>query len=335
MTNYRLLFYLIYASINTLSMIITILIATTLVVLSALFSGLTLGLMGLNAHDVKRKAETGNLDAMRVYPLRKQGNLLLTTLLLGNVAVNTVLAVILGNIVSGVVASLIATAMIFIFGEIIPQAIISRYALSFGARMTTFVRVVQFILYPIVFPIAKMLDYFLVQELPTLYSRKELMSIVAEHEDHPDSTIDTDEERILHGALQFSEKTVSEVMTYIDQAFSLEVTSVIDGPLCQKIKDEGFSRIPVYYKNPNHVVGVVHVRDLVGVQGGVLEDYKEDCMTVHSGTKLDVLMNSMLRKRQHLAVVLDTVGELVGIITLEDILEEVIGREILDEDDVT
>jgi len=314
-------------------MITTILIAIGLVILSALFSGLTLGLMGLNVHDLKRKADLGNENAATIHPVRKDGNLLLTTLLLGNVAVNTVLAVLLADLSSGLIASLVATSLIFVFGEIIPQAVISRYALNFGARMIPFVKTVRFLLYPIVFPIALILDHFLSDELPTVYSRNELIQIVAEHEDHPESSIDVDEERILHGALSFSHKTVSEIMTQADQMFSLEVSSEIDTKLCEQIKTEGFSRIPVFYKDNDQVVGVVHVRDLVGVQGGILEDYKEDCMTVTSSMKLDALMNSMLRKHQHIAVVLDTVGELVGIVTLEDVLEEVIGREILDEDD--
>jgi len=127
-------------------MIITISIALGLVILSALFSGLTLGLMGLNVHDLKRKSDLGDEDAAAIYPIRKDGNLLLTTLLLGNVAVNTILAVLLTEFASGLVASLIATSLIFLFGEIIPQAIISRYALTFGARMIPFVRIVRFIL---------------------------------------------------------------------------------------------------------------------------------------------------------------------------------------------
>jgi len=314
-------------------MILSIIITIGLVALSALFSGLTLGLMGLNVHDLKRKGDLGDKDATTIYPVRKKGNLLLTTLLLGNVAVNTVIAVLLTSFASGITASLIATSLIFLFGEIIPQAIISRYALTFGARMIPFVKVIRFMLYPIVFPLSLILDHFLSDELPTVYSHNELIQIVAEHEDHPDSPIDVDEERILHGALRFSHKTVSEIMTHIDQVFSCEVSSEIDNALCEKIKSEGFSRIPLFYKEKNQIVGVVHVRDLVGVQGGTLEEYKEDCMTVSSGMKLDLLLNSMLRKHQHLAVVLDTVGELVGIVALEDILEEVIGREILDEDD--
>lgn len=95
-------------------MIVTLSIALGLVILSALFSGLTLGLMGLNVHDLKRKADLGDEDAAAIYPIRKDGNLLLTTLLLGNVAVNTVLAVLLADFASGLIASLIATSLIFL-----------------------------------------------------------------------------------------------------------------------------------------------------------------------------------------------------------------------------
>jgi metal transporter CNNM len=284
-------------------------------------------------HDIKRKADLGDQDAQRIYPIRKDGTLLLTTLLLGNVMVNTVLAVILGDITGSIIASVIATALIFVFGEIIPQAVFSRNALQFGAKMIPFVYVIRFILYPIVWPIAKILDFFLKEEVPTLYSHNELIKIVAEHGDHPESAIDIDEERILHGALQFSHRTASEIMTHATRVFSLEVNSIINQELCEQIKDQAFSRIPLYYKEKNRIVGLVHVRDLVGVNSGNLEDYKQDCLSVASSIRLDTLMNSMLRRHQHFAVVLDTIGDFVGIVTLEDILEEVIGREILDEED--
>jgi metal transporter CNNM len=112
----------------------TYIIITVLIFFSALFSGLTLGLMGLDKYELKRKVELGNADAQKVYPLRKQGNLLLTTLLVGNVAVNAALSIFLGSIASGLVAGVVATVLIVIFGEIIPQSVFSRFALKLGAR---------------------------------------------------------------------------------------------------------------------------------------------------------------------------------------------------------
>ena len=106
------------------------LIIVLLLIFSALFSGLTLGLMSLSAPELKRKMSLGDRAAAKVYRVRRRGNLLLTTLLVGNVAINSTLSIFLGSIASGVIAGLIATALIFLFGEIIPQAYLSRSVLN-------------------------------------------------------------------------------------------------------------------------------------------------------------------------------------------------------------
>ena len=94
----------------------TALIVVVLVLFSGLFSGLTLGLMGLNSHELKRKAALGDKRAAKVYAVRRNGNLLLTTLLVGNVAVNTALSIFLGTLAPGVIAGIVATTLIVIFG---------------------------------------------------------------------------------------------------------------------------------------------------------------------------------------------------------------------------
>jgi len=114
----------------------TYLIVVFLVLFSALFSGLTLGFFSLNKDDLERKAELGDKQAKKVYKIRKNGNLLLCTLLIGNVAVNSTLSIFLGSLASGFMAGLIATALIVVFGEIIPQAAFSRYALTLGAQFS-------------------------------------------------------------------------------------------------------------------------------------------------------------------------------------------------------
>jgi len=156
------------------------LISLVLVIFSGLFSGLTLGLLSLDTQSLRRRAKRGDEEAKVIYPVRQKGNLLLTTLLLGNVAVNTTLSIFLGSIASGLVAGLMATALIVVFGEIIPQAVISRYALWFGAKTIWFTKLMIIITFPISYPIAKMLDHFLGSELPTTYSHSELMDIISE-----------------------------------------------------------------------------------------------------------------------------------------------------------
>lgn len=112
------------------------LISLVLIGFSAIFSGLTLGYFSLDMHSLKRRAKHGDKDASIIYPIRQKGNQLLATLLFGNVLVNTILSVYLGGIASGLVASILATSLIFLFGEIGPQAIISRHAIWFGSRLT-------------------------------------------------------------------------------------------------------------------------------------------------------------------------------------------------------
>ena len=121
------------------------LIVAFLVLLSGAFSGLTLGFFSLNLTSLERKMKLGDKRAKKVYPIRKNGNLLLCTLLLGNVAVNSTMAIFLGTIASGVIAGIVSTALIVIFGEIIPQAVFSRFALTLGANTVWLVRILSLI----------------------------------------------------------------------------------------------------------------------------------------------------------------------------------------------
>ena len=313
-------------------------IVLVLIALSALFSGLTLGLLSLDVHTVKRQAESGNRDAERVYPIRRQGNLLLSTLLLGNVAVNASLSVFLGTIASGVVAGIVATAAIFVFGEIIPQAVISRHALWFGARTAWFVRVAILIFYPVTFPIACLLDKLLGEELPTIYSTHELMQIISEHEDSEHSQIDQDEERIVHGALQFSHRRVEEVMTKKKDVASFAVSDVMDESLREKIADLGYSRFPVYKDNKNTIVGILYAKDLLIEDehvtiGDAEEAFEDSYLVARPHEFLDVTLARMLKSKQHICIVQTAERTLLGLITLEDIIEEIIQHEIEDEDD--
>ena len=217
------------------------LITAVLLIFSALFSGLTLGLMGLSSQELKRKAELGNKEAAKVYTVRKNGNLLLCTLLIGNVAVNATLSIFLGSLTSGIMAAVVATSLIVIFGEIMPQAVFSRYALKIGSRSAWFVHSVIFLLYPICYPLSKVLDYTLGNELPTIYSKQELVKIIEEHEDSMESPVKEDEERIVKGALTFSDKRVRDIMTPRVVLKALEVDTVIDSSLLNELRESEYS----------------------------------------------------------------------------------------------
>ena len=309
-----------------------------LVLLSACFSGLTLGFFSLNLTSLERKMKLGDKRAKKVYPIRKNGNLLLCTLLLGNVAVNSAMAIFLGNIATGLVAGIISTSLIVVFGEIIPQAIFSRFALSLGANSVWLVRAFIFLLYPIAFPLAWMLNKALGEELGTIWSKKEIEEIIKHHEDSEDSEIDEDEERIMLGALAFSDLTVKMVATPKPVVYSLAKETPIDQPLVQQIKDKGFSRIPVFSDdNTDHMDGILFSKDLLGVDfptsQTVADFLRLDFLSVKEDMSLDKLLNHFLNTKRHMAFVFDEFGVFFGVVTLEDILEEILKKEIMDESD--
>ncbi|MBU0613229.1 DUF21 domain-containing protein [Patescibacteria group bacterium] len=311
-------------------------IVTVLVLLSGLFSGLTLGLLSLDKNELERKVSNGNKEAIKVYTVRKRGNLLLCTLLLGNVAVNSTLAIFLGNIASGVVAGLAATGLIVIFGEIIPQATFSRYALKVGSKTAWIVRIFIFILFPVCWPIAWMLDKSLGDEMPSIYSKKELIQIVKEHGGAKESDVDADEERIIEGALSYSEKNVEQIMTPRTVVFALDISTSLDDKLLNKIKKEGFTRIPVYKNSIDNVVGILYAKDLINIKLGtkISNTYsKEKVLKVSRQQKLDQVLNMFIKSKVHIAIVKNKYHGLEGVVALEDIIEEILVREIVDETD--
>lgn len=307
-----------------------------LILFSALFSGLTLGFFSLSKDDLKRKVKLGDKQAEKVYKIRKNGNLLLCTLLIGNVAVNSTLSIFLGSIASGFVAGITATFLIVVFGEIIPQAAFSRYALILGAKFSWLVKLFIIILFPICWPIAWLLDKILGNEIPTVYSKNELVKMIEDHEDLKESEIDADEEKIIKGALSYSNKTTQEIMTPRTEIILLKYNQALDKKTISKIKNSGHSRIPVYKENYDNVIGILYVKDLIGenLKNKTVEElYRKSVIFVDYNKNLDDLLNEFKKRKHHLFIVLNKFGGVSGIVTIEDVLEEIIGAEIMDEFD--
>lgn len=309
-----------------------------LIACSAIFSGLTIGYFSLDLNSLKRRATLGDPQAMAIYPLRARGNLLLTTLILGNVAVNTILSVYIGGLVSGFMASILATTLIFLFGEIGPQALFSRHALAYGSKLAPLVRVLIWIAYPVAFPVAYTLDKLLGHAIPSMYSHGELMQIVSEHENSEHSTIDADEERIIHGALQFSHLQVREIMTPIIDVVMFDENQKLTPEFFNRVGDAGYSRFPIYSGNQKNIVGILFAKDLLTEDEEIAinrteEAFETNILRIKGSTYLDTVLTVMLKKKQHLAIVETKAGDAIGVLALEDIIEEIIQVEIEDEDD--
>jgi len=316
----------------------TYIIVIGLVLLSGIFSGLTLGYFTLNLGELERKAKLGDKRVIKILSVRRNGNLLLCTLLLGNVAVNSCLAIFLGSIASGVIALIISTGLILIFGEILPQAIFSRYALTVGYYAVYPVKVIRFFLYPITGPIAHMLNRLLGEELNTVWSKREIREIIRDHKNSPDSSIDADEERITHGALTFSIKTAREIMTPASVVYNLEKNLVISKELLEELRSNGHTRIPLYEKKVDKITSILFIKDLIGYDlesNSQLEVFgrSENHIVVDENDKLDSILNKLMLKKAHIALVYDEFGVFNGLVTLEDIIEQILRVEIVDEVD--
>ncbi|CAM9806339.1 unnamed protein product [Ascophyllum nodosum] len=330
--------------------ILNYIIIVVLVAASGLFSGLTLGLLGLDKIGLEI---IGNGDdprmaafAKRIQPVRADGNLLLCTLLLGNVAVNALLSIVMAELTSGLVGFFLATAIITIFGEIIPQAVCSRHALRIGSAVVPLVRVIVVIFYPITKPMSIVLDKILGDEIGTIHSRKELNELMKIHVQH--GAIDVETGREIAGAMNYKELTVREVMTPMKDCFMLSVEEKLNFKTLSDIFKTGFSRIPVFDKNQNNVIGLLFTKDLIFIDPddetplrNFVQIFGRDFTMVWPDYTLGDVLKIFKQGKSHLSLVRDVKDpgdgdpfyEIVGIITLEDIIEEIIGDEIVDETD--
>jgi hypothetical protein len=230
---------------------VQIVLIILLISFSALFSGLTLGLMSLDKTGLEivigGDDEKYREMAKKIYPIRDNGNLLLCTLLLGNVSVNALLSILLADKAGGIIGFLASTFLIVIFGEIIPQASCSRYALEIGSKTVPLVRIIILLFYPVAFPLAWALDRALGQELATTYSNAEMLKLLQIHVQ--EERIDKDTANAMTGALKYRDMAVKDVMTPLANAFMLSVEEKLNFETIAAIFKTGYSRIPVYEIN--------------------------------------------------------------------------------------
>ena len=323
-------------------------LVSVLLCLSGLFSGLNLGLMALDQTELQIVISTGTeqeqADAKAIVPIRAMGNFLLCSLLLGNVLVNNTLTIMLDNLTGGggLWAVIGSTLGIVVFGEIIPQALCSRHGLAVGAKTLFITKFFMMITSPLSYPISKLLDWILGEELGTVYNRARLLELLKVTMDATD--LNKDEVNILCGALVLQEKTVENIMTPLADCYMLPVESVLDFKTVSEIKNKGYSRIPVYSQDETNIVYILLAKDLLFVDTDDSKPLEEICKfyktpfevidkSTHLNKMLDIFKSG---EKGHLAMVKDSSdeGSVIGLVTLEDIIEEIIQAEIVDETDI-
>ncbi|XP_058198652.1 putative DUF21 domain-containing protein At1g03270 isoform X2 [Rhododendron vialii] len=242
-----------------------------LVLFAGIMSGLTLGLMSLGLVELEILQRSGTStekqQAAAILPVVQKQHQLLVTLLLCNACAMEALPIYLDKIFHPFVAVVLSVTFVLAFGEIIPQAICSRYGLAVGANFLWLVRILMIICYPIAYPIGKVLDAVLGHD-DALFRRAQLKALVSIHgkEAGKGGELTHDETTIISGALDLTLKTAEEAMTPIESTFSLDVNSKLDWEAIGKILARGHSRVPVYSGNTTNIIGLLLVKNLLTVR---------------------------------------------------------------------
>ena len=317
--------------------ILLILEIAVLVGISAICSGLNVAFMALDQQMLRRKGTLGDKHARAVLPLRRKSHLTLSAILLVNVGAVSATSLVLEHHFYGLIAGLLTTLLIVIFGEIVPQAFFVRRALPFVARCVPLLKLMVIVTYPVSKPLQLLLDKMFSHERAQLQSRHELGLLINEHLGTKESELDEDEVEIIKGALQLSEKRVGSIMTPIDQVYWLTPQTIIDDVRIAEIKTSGRSRIPILNAARTICFGVLLVKELVDldfdeVEPRIDELYLHPIQAVGSMTALDTMFRIFIGSRTHLIPV-EKDDAIVGIVTIEDLIEEILGHEIEDETD--
>lgn len=326
------------------SIILSVVFIVILVLFSGYFSATETAFTSVNRTKLKLKAQDGNKAAKNALYLLDRYDKMLSAILVGNNLVNITLSVLFNNLfesvipnpaVSGIVSVAVSTAIVLTFGEISPKMIAKenseRIAMAFGYPM----RAVMVILYPITILFAGLkfvLRKIFKSKNDDKITEEELLSMVEEAQE--DGSLDMQERELISSAIEFDDAEVEDIFVPRVNVVAVPLDMSMD-----KIKalflEHNFSRMPVYNNTIDGIVGMIHNIDFfTALEKGEksIKNYITPVAIATEHMKISTLLKSMQRQKVHMAVVVDEYGGTLGIVTLEDILEELVG-EIWDEHD--
>ncbi|XP_010781008.1 metal transporter CNNM1 [Notothenia coriiceps] len=327
-------------------------VSVLLIGLSALCSGLNISMLALDPVELRVLQNSGTEKeqkyARKIESVRKHGNYILCTVVLGNVLTNTCFVVWMCQILGLTALSTASCTLgIFFFGEILPHSLASRHSLAIASKTLCATRLLMLVFFPIAYPVSKILDIMLHQEISNFYTREKLVAMLRVTDPYHDLV--KEELNIIQGALELRNKTVEDVLTPLSDCYMLSSDAVLDFCTMSDVMQSGFTRIPVYENDKSNIVDILFVKDLAFVDPDdctplktITQFYKHPMHSVFNDTKLDVMLEEFKRGKSHLSVVQrvnsegegDPFYEVMGIVTLEDVIEEIIKSEIVDETDL-
>ena len=323
-------------------MTVQIIIMLACVVLSAYFSATETAFSSLNKTRLKTIAEKGNKKAQLALNLSDNYDKLISTILIGNNIVNILLAslgtVVFVNLygdIGATISTAVVTVIVLIFGEISPKSIAKDCPERFAMFSSPMIKTLIFLFTPLNFLFSlwkKLISKVFNVQNDTKMSQEELLMLVDEVEQ--DGSIDSDESDLLRNAIEFSDRKAEDILTH---RVDIEAVSVDADKeeIAKAFSQTKFSRLPVYKDNIDNIIGVIHQKDFY-IGGGITQKPLEEIITsvlfVQESERLDDLLKMLQKHKTHVAVVLDEYGGTCGLVTMEDILEELVG-EIWDEHD--
>ncbi|MFY9175483.1 MAG: hemolysin family protein [Peptococcia bacterium] len=327
---------------------IRILFFLMLLFFSSLFSAAEAAVVKLNKYRLKKLAQAQNPRAMLLNRLLEQPGKLFNTILLaesvsiiGTVVLGTSLAIeIWGEVLGKVWAIIILSILVAVLGEISPRAYAVKQPEKVVLNLVRFIYGVMLVLSPLVVMLNKLSNFLLNHnkdddsEGDISITEQEIFSMVAAGQE--EGVIHQEETSMIHGIFEFTDTLVKDVMVprpdIVAVAQDISLIELVD-----VIKKEQFSRIPVYDDNIDNIIGVVHIKDIIETlaennQDFQIKNYLRQPFFVPETKKVNELFKGMQKEKTHMAIVLDEYGSTAGIVTLEDLIEEIMG-DIQDEHD--
>lgn len=316
-----------------------------LICLSAFFSASETAFSTVNKIRLRNRAENGNHRAKAALDIAEHYDQALSTILIGNNVVNigsssiaTVLAVDLFGPSGAAISTAVMTVLILIFGEVIPKSLAKENSESFSLAVAGIMHVLMVITYPLVLlfillkNLAKKISSSPGDGSPSV-TEEELKYIVESIEE--EGVLEEQESELVQHALEFDEKTAQYVLTPRVDMLSIDINDDLETNR-EIILRERYSRIPVYEDNVDDIIGILHTRDFLKamVENRPLDirSMLQPAFFIYKTKKLSSLLNDFRRKKMHIALVTDDYGGILGMVTMEDLLEQLVG-DIWDEDE--
>jgi len=319
----------------------SIIILAVLILFSAFFSATETAFSSFNRLKMKSMANNGNKKAAKVMDISEKFDKFLSTVLIGNNIVNiaassmaTVLFIKNFPVYGASISTAVMTIVVLIFGEITPKTIANDFPERFAMFSVPFVKFLIVVLTPVTFIFSlwrNLLGKVFVNNDERGLTEEELLTMVEEVQD--DGGINDEEGELIRNAIEFNDIEVTDVHTPRVDVIAIDETDSVE-EIERVFCESGFSRLPVYRETIDNIIGIINQKDFYNSEkfGGKIENIMSKPLYVIPTMKISELLSQLQSNKTHMAIITDEYGGTMGIVTLEDILEELVG-EIWDEHD--